>query len=56
MTHQGKDMRILMTRHKTSSILNRDLTGLSRWLTHEVKRQNKERETQVEWNFPWKKE
>jgi hypothetical protein len=31
----GKDWRISIIRHITSSILNSDLTGLSGWLTHE---------------------
>jgi hypothetical protein len=31
----GKDWRISIIRHKTSSILNLNLTGLSGWPTHE---------------------
>jgi hypothetical protein len=32
----GKEWRISIIRHITPSTLNLDLTGLSRWLTHEV--------------------
>jgi hypothetical protein len=36
----GKDWRISIIRHRTSSILNLDLTGLTGWSTHEIQETN----------------
>ena len=36
----GKDKRISITKHKTSLILNSNLTGFSGWPTHEIQETN----------------
>ena len=36
----GKDWRISIIKHGTSSILNPDLTRLMGWLTHEIQETN----------------